>query len=452
MTKQYNVGIYTRLSVDDASNSAKARGYIPADESVSIENQKTILSQFAHLSGWIVVKTYVDDGYSGGNFDRPGFREMLKDVQRGKINLVLVKDLSRFGRDYVEVGHYTDAVFPALGCRFVSLLDCIDTASDNNEMMHFRSLMNDYHLKDLSNKIKSVKLAKMKSGQYIGSCAPYGYRKSPEDKHVLLVDEYAAQVVQRIFQLREEGTAYGKIAAALNEDGILSPRAYWYQQCSEKATPNSPLWQYATVKNVLHNDLYAGRMTQNRTGSLSYKNKALIKKPESEWVCHEGLHPALITQEQWDTVQRINLAVKERHSGRRPPTASLFQGKLVCADCGTNLVASTETQHRKSGETRRYTSYICSKYTTTGHSACSWHRIFEITLKKLVLQEMASYADAIETDETAMLNALKKALSLQENADLQSVRQEAASLKKRLAELDRQLTTLYEDKVSHVIS
>ncbi len=161
MKKLYKVGIYCRLSVDDASNSAKAKSYIPADESVSIENQREILSKFVMLNGWTEVKTYADDGYSGGNFQRPGFQEMLEDARKGIINLILAKDLSRLGRDFVEVGRYTD-VCPSLGCRFVSVLDCLDTEGDNTDMLHFRSLMNDYHRKDLSNKIKSVRHAKTK--------------------------------------------------------------------------------------------------------------------------------------------------------------------------------------------------------------------------------------------------------------------------------------------------
>ena len=202
MKKLYKVGIYCRLSVDDASNSAKAKNYIPADESVSIENQYELLSKFVMLNGWTEVKSYRDDGYSGGNFQRPGFLEMLEDARHGLINLILVKDLSRLGRDFVEVGRYTDVIFPSLGCRFVSVLDCLDTEGDNTDMLHFRSLMNDYHLKDLSNKVKSVLHAKMRSGQYIAAYAPYGYRKSEEDRHRLVIDEEAAAVVRRMFELR----------------------------------------------------------------------------------------------------------------------------------------------------------------------------------------------------------------------------------------------------------
>ena len=240
MTKQYKVGIYCRLSVDDASNSAKAKHYIPSEESVSIENQYEILSKFAMLNGWIEVKTYRDDGYSGGNFQRPGFLEMLEDARHGLINLILVKDLSRLGRDFVEVGRYTDVVFPSLGCRFVSVLDCLDSEGDNTDMLHFRSLMNDYHLKDLSSKIRSVLHAKKKSGQYVAAYAPYGYRKSEEDKHRLVLDEEAAAVVREIYQMRYSGMAYGKIAATLNGRGILPPSWHWAVHYGNRSTSLTP--------------------------------------------------------------------------------------------------------------------------------------------------------------------------------------------------------------------
>ena len=288
MAKQYKVGIYCRLSVDDASNSAKAKGYIPSDESVSIENQYEILSKFVMLNGWIEVKTYQDDGYSGGNFQRPGFLEMLEDARHGLINLILVKDLSRLGRDFVEVGRYTDIIFPSLGCRFVSVLDCLDSEGDNTDMLHFRSLMNDYHLKDLSSKVKSVLHAKKKSGQYLAAYAPYGYRKSEEDRHKLVIDGESAAVVRQIFQMRQSGMAYGKIAAALNEKGILPPRWYWAVHYGNGSCKYSRLWAYATVRSLLNDDIYVGTLTQNCTGSRSYKDKTMIRKPESEWISHEA--------------------------------------------------------------------------------------------------------------------------------------------------------------------
>ena len=452
MKKLYKVGIYCRLSVEDAVNSAKAKNYIPSDESVSIENQYEILSKFVMLNGWVEVKTYRDDGYSGGNFQRPGFQEMLEDARSGLINLILVKDLSRLGRDFVEVGRYTDVVFPSLGCRFVSVLDCLDSEGDNTDMLHFRSLMNDYHLKDLSSKIKSVLHAKMKSGQYLGSYAPYGYRKSEDDKHQLVIDEEAAAVVQRIFEMRRSGMAYGKITAALNQDGILSPRWYWAIHYGNGSCKCSKLWAYATVKNILNDAVYTGTLTQNRTGSRSYKDKTLIQKPESEWISHVDAHEAIISPETWDAVQEQNQLAKLRCADNAAPQPALFPGKLVCADCGHPLVVNRQTKRRKNGAVKKYVSYYCLQYANSGHSICSWHRISEITLQQLILNEIKAQAKAVTVNEAAVLEKLKKQVSSADTMRQENTRQEIASLRRRVQELEQMTAKLYEDKVSGTIT
>lgn len=452
MKKLYKVGIYCRLSVEDAVNSAKAKNYIPSDESVSIENQYEILSKFVMLNGWVEVKTYRDDGYSGGNFQRPGFQEMLEDARSGLINLILVKDLSRLGRDFVEVGRYTDVVFPSLGCRFVYVLDCLDSEGDNTDMLHFRSLMNDYHLKDLSSKIKSVLHAKMKSGQYLGSYAPYGYRKSEDDKHQLVIDEEAAAVVQRIFEMRRSGMAYGKITAALNQDGILSPRWYWAIHYGNGSCKCSKLWAYATVKNILNDAVYTGTLTQNRTGSRSYKDKTLIQKPESEWISHVDAHEAIISPETWDAVQEQNQLAKLRCADNAAPQPALFTGKLVCADCGHPLVVNRQTKRRKNGAVKKYVSYYCLQYANSGHSICSWHRISEITLQQLILNEIKAQAKAVTVNEAAVLEKLKKQVSSADTMRQENTRQEIASLRRRVQELEQMTAKLYEDKVSGTIT
>ena len=453
MKKQYKVGIYCRLSVDDASNSAKAKSYIPGDESVSIENQYEILSKFVMLNGWIEVKTYRDDGYSGGNFQRPGFLEMLKDARHGLINLILVKDLSRLGRDFVEVGRYTDVIFPSLGCRFVSVLDCLDSEGDNTDMLHFRSLMNDYHLKDLSGKIKSVLYAKKKSGQYLTAYAPYGYRKSDEDKHRLVVDEEAAAVVREIYRMRCSGMAYGKIAAALNAKSILSPRWHWELHYGKRGSCKySKLWTYAAVKNILNDTVYLGTITQNHTGTRSYKDRTMIRKPETEWIRHENAHEAIIEPEVWEAVQEKNRAVKQQVTNHAAPLPALFTGKLVCAGCGHPLVATRETQRRKNGTAKRYVSYICSHFLTTGRSACSWHRIYEISLKTLVLNEIRAQSQAVVQDENAVLDKLKRQILSQSAAKQENSRQEISRLRRRTGELEHMTAKLYEDKVSGAIN
>lgn len=452
MTKLYRVGIYCRLSVDDASNSAKARNYIPADESASIENQRELLSKFVMLNGWTEVKTYADDGYSGGNFQRPAFLEMLEDARKGLINLILVKDLSRLGRDFVEVGRYTDVVFPSLGCRFVSVLDCLDSEGDNTDMLHFRSLMNDYHLKDLSGKIKTILHSKKQGGQFLSAYAPYGYQKSTEDKHKLVIDEYAAEVVRRIFKMRREGAAYGKIAAVLNKEGVLSPRGHWHSLYGKGECKYSKLWMYATVKDILHNEVYLGNLLCNYTGSRSYKDGTMIIKPESEWIRHEATHEAIITPEEWEAVQEVNAAAKSRVQNSREPTPSLFSGKLVCADCKTPLVASTETHRRKNGAVKRYVSYYCGRFSNSGRSVCSWHRIYEQTLKQIVTAEIQAHAQAVTLDEAAVVDKLTRRMAHYDEQRQADTRQEVGKLRRRLQELENMTAKLYEDKVGGAIS
>ena len=452
MQKRYKVGIYCRLSVDDASNSAKAKGYIPADESTSIENQYELLSKFVMLNGWTEVKAYRDDGYSGGNFQRHGFLEMLEDARHGLIDLILVKDLSRLGRDFVEVGRYTDVIFPSLGCRFVSVLDCLDSEGDNTDMLHFRSLMNDYHLKDLSGKIKSVLHAKMRSGQYIAAYAPYGYRKSAEDRHRLVIDEEAAAVVRRMFELRRTGMAYGKIAGVLNGEGILSPRWYWAVKCGSGSCKYAKLWMYATVRNVLTNEVYTGTLVQNQTGSRSYKDSTMICKPESEWIRHEEAHEAIISPEVWAAVQEVNREKALISANNAPPKPFLFTGKLICADCKAPLQGNRETRRRKNGTSKRYVSYFCSRYTSSGHGACSRHTIYEMTLAELVMGEIRSHAEKLELDEAAVLDRLQRQRSAASAERMEGIQQEITKLRRRIFVLEQSTSKLYEDKVCGVIT
>ena len=451
MDKLYNVGIYCRLSVDDASNSAKAKTYIPADESVSIENQRELLSKFVMLNGWVEKKTYSDDGYSGANFQRPGFQAMLEDARNGVINLILVKDLSRLGRDFVEVGRYTDEVFPALGVRFVSVLDCLDTESDNTDMLHFRSLMNDFHLRDLSGKVKSILRSKKAGGQFTSAYAPYGYRKGVENRHRLEIDEYAASIVRRIFDMRASGMAYGKIAAALNREDVPSPRVYWYQRMGKEESKASQMWGCATVKLMLRNEVYRGNLVMNHTGTRSYKDKTCIRKPESEWIFHEAAYDAIVSPEIWDTVQRVNDAARHRSDGKRTPTAKLFTGKLICADCKGPMNASTESQKRR-GETFRYVSYFCGTFGRSGRSVCSWHRIYEKTLTEIIAAEIRAQARAVTLDAEAIAEKLKRKIVGYDAARLAETRREISRLQRRVQELESVNAKLYEDKVGGLIN
>ncbi len=434
--KQYKVGIYCRLSIDDANNSAK-KNYIPAAESVSIENQHEMLSKFCMINGWSEIKAYKDDGFSGGNFNRPAFLEMIEDARHGLINLILVKDLSRLGRDFVEVGRYTDVIFPSLGCRFVSVLDCLDSEGDT-DMLHFRSLMNDYHLKDLSEKIKSVLQAKRKNGQYLTSYAPYGYAKDPDNKNHLVIDLEKSEIVRRIYDLRFYGMSYSKITAILNEEKIATPSGRGF-------------WQTQTVKAILSNEIYLGNLVINRYGHRSYKDKTRIQKPESEWIRHEGTHEAIISREVWETVQRMNVDAKAFSKKPTYQVEGLFQGKLFCADCGKGLYITRSTKHYPSG-THVYVAYSCSTHQHSGRSHCSPHTISERNLSRILLSEIREQDSAIRIDEAAVIERLRKQLVWEQIARLADTRNEINNLRKRVDELERMTVTLYEDKVCGHIS
>ena len=425
MQQLYKVGAYCRLSMDDFT----AKGINEFNASVSIENQKELLRKFIAMHGWLETKVYCDDGWSGGNFYRPAFRQMLEDAKAGIINLILVKDLSRLGRDYVEVGRYTEEIFPALGCRFVSVVDSLDS-EDDTTMLHFRSILNDYHLKDLSRKMQSVLNARKRSGQYISSNPPYGYRKCGLDSHKLVPDEQTSLVVQRIFELRAAGMAYAKIAALLNNEHIPSAKG--------------GLWQYAIIRKILNNEVYIGNLIMNYTGNRTYKDKSKIRKPPEEWIRLDNTHEPLISKETWEMVQLINRQAKEIYSPKKKPEKGLFSGKLVCADCGAKLTADSKVRHTKSGEERRTVFYSCGNFVRYGHSVCSCHTIDENRLKALVTAEIQGQAARLQFDEEKVVAQLAD----YDIERLEGLRQEIQHIENRLLELMEQSAKLYEDKVS----
>ena len=265
------------------------------------------------------------------------------------------------------------------------------------------------------------------------------------------VHEKAAAVVRRIFDMRRNGTGYGKIAATLNRDGILSPRWYWEMHYGSGLCQYAQLWASATIKNILRNPVYIGELRQNTTGSRSYKDGTMIYKPQTDWIIHEDAHEAIVSQEVWEAVQEVNRKAAEKVAGKAKPMPCLFSGKLVCADCGSPLGANRETQRRKSGTVRRYVSYFCTRYSSSGQSVCSWHRIYEITLKKLVMAEIVAHAKALMLNEAAVLDQLHKRLASQATEQLEECRGEISRLRRRIHELEQMTAKLYEDKVMGTI-
>ena len=438
MQENYNVGIYARLSRDDER----------AGESVSIENQKELLTRYVREQGWNLYDYYCDDGVSGTTFDRPSFNRLVQDATDGKINLILTKDLSRLGRDYIEAGRYTDFVFPSLGCRFIALNDGVDTMHKNNEMLVIlKNVMNDLYARDTSNKIKAVKQSTFKSGKYVGCYAPLGYKKSADDKHVLEIDPVTAPVVRHIFDLRLQGYGFRKIALQLNAEKIPAPRMFYYMaEGRENLRGETPYWNDVTVKTILRNEVYIGHMVQNKTGTVSYKNHKQVSKPKEDWIKVENTHEPIISQETWDAVQRMDNHPSRSRTGKSG-TIALFGGLLRCMDCGSSFRYLRDYRKKTTGKEPEFKAYMCNRYASGGKDACTIHYINQKVLTEIVLTDIRNKAFFAQQSREALKERIlaKKESANAERAN--TLKAELSALDKRLAELEKLIQAAYEDKV-----
>ena len=441
--KTYNVGIYCRLSNDDERDG----------ESVSIENQKLLLQSYVRQMGWNEVDVYIDDGYTGTNFNRPGVQRLIEDAKAKRINLILVKDLSRFGRNYIEIGQYTDYLFPSIGCRFVALNNGVDTESNNGstDVMCFLNLFNEFYSRDTSKKVKAVKRACAENGKFMGTYPAYGYKRDNENKHHLVIDEDTAPIVRRIFSMRATGMGFTGIAAQLNEEGIPSPGMLYYQRRG-KADPRrvNHKWAGETVKHLIRNEVYIGNMVQGKTGTVSYKNKKLISKPEDEWIRVEGTHEPIISLDVWDTVQGIDQK-RVRKNAASDGIRSVFTGLVYCAECGFKMRNHTEKFTYKDGSPGRYSSFICGNYARSGKSACTIHTIYENVLEQIVLEDIREKARFAAHDPEMLAQHILRLKDKEAQSHRTSCEQELKAVKTRLDELERLMQSLYEDKYSGTV-
>ncbi len=438
----YNVGIYARLSRDDERTG----------ESVSIENQKEMLTRYVKEQGWNLYSYYCDDGVSGTTFDRSGFNKLMEDATAGKINLILTKDLSRLGRDYIECGKYTDYVFPSLGCRFIALNDGVDTLHKNNEMIVIlKNVMNDLYARDTSNKIKAVKKSTFLSGKYVGCYAPIGYMKSPEDKHILIPDPVTAPIVKRLFDLRCQGYSYRKIALTFNEEGVPTPSSFYYmKQGKPNIRKEGFYWAGATVKSILRNEVYLGHMVQNKTGNVSYKIHKQVEKPKDEWIRVENTHEPLISQETWDLVRKLDDAnVKYRTADNG--TTPLFSGLLYCADCGCGMRYYRDGRKRKDGSPSEYKSYACGRYVSGGKSVCTAHILNQRVISDIVLLDIRLKAMWAQNNPEGLKEKIRKQKNSANIEQLRSLQGTLTATEKRLTELEKLVQSVYEDKVKGTI-
>ena len=395
--KQWKAADYARISREDGDK----------EESDSIGTQFDIIDDYiAHNDDITFIDRYSDDGWSGTNFDRPDFMRLMEDIKKGKINCVIVKDLSRLGRNYILVGQYLEMIFPMLNIRFISVNDRIDSIKDpasiNNALVSFKNVMNDEYCRDISNKVRSSLDRKRSKGEFIGSFASYGYMKDPDDHHHLIVDPVAAEVVKNIFDWFLQGMSIIGIAKRLNHMGIPNPSAYKRQCGLNYKHPAGQLdsaWPDSSVKRVLKNRLYVGDMVQNKNRTKSYKVQVSVAVPEENWVIVPNTHAAIIDREKFETVQQ--LLMRDTRTSPGINHVSIFAGYIRCADCLRAMGKKSVAQSYG-----KYHYYVCQTFRKAGRNLCTKHTIREKQLYDAVLATIQSQIDlAVSMDQ--LVNDLK---------------------------------------------
>lgn len=427
----YLVAIYCRLSVDDGTNL----------ESMSIASQKAMLIEYVKKQGWKLVEIYVDDGYSGVNFERPAFQRMIHDIEQGRINLVIVKDLSRLGRNYIMCGQYTEIYFPEKNVRFIALNDGIDTLYSNNDIAPFKNILNDMYAKDISVKVRSSLHAKARKGEFLAPYAPYGFLKSQEDKHILIINEEVAPNIRRMFELSVSGVSTKKIAKILEKDGVLTPldyRNFRSHNTKEGKFQKEYSWAGTVVRQILRNPVYAGHNVQCKKRVQSYRNKKIVPNNREDWVVVENTHQAIVSQELFDEVQKA-LDGRLRFV-KRTGEPQIFSKLFYCAECGHCMLHHDRTNHPK--------YYSCGKYRSDGVKACTSHHITYDNLCEIVLKDIQSHVKLVEEDEGRAIQEILSVKCSAEEKQLAKAKKELKQSKKRLEEMDTRIKRVYEDNLS----
>ena len=430
---EYKVGVYLRLSKDDER----------AGESLSIENQRRILLNYVNEQGWTLYDEYVDDGISGTTFERPGVQRMLDDAKNGRINLILCKDLSRFGRNYIQVGQYTDYIFPMYNIRFIALTDNIDTLNSDSasmDMMPIMNVFNEWHAANTSKKLRTVFESNAKSGKYMTTFSSYGYNKGDDNKRTPVIDPYAAGIVRRIFEMRAMGYNAKRIADTLNAEHVLSPIDYKYSKLGrEYPLYSHHLWGSQTIKRILKNPIYLGHLAQLRQTTVSYKNHKIIYKDESDWAVVENNHEPIISQELWDKVREVDASVSTGKCTKERITRPL-SGLCYCNSCGAKM-----KQHNSTG-TKNPVGYVCGLHARYGKSYCTSHYIVGHALESIILSDIQRQISIAVNDDDAREKYLahkQGADAVQNTAD----KKRQQEIYRRTEELGKLMQTIYEDRV-----
>lgn len=395
--KIYNTALYMRLSRDDELQG----------ESGSITTQRMFLRQYARENGLNVVEEYVDDGFSGTNYDRPGFQRMIEAIEDGKINCVVTKDLSRLGRNYILTGQYTELYFPSKGVRYIAVNDNVDTLKGESELAPFLNILNEMHARQTNKKVKSALHTRFANGAHYGMCAPIGYMKDPDRKGHIIIDPETKWIVEKIFDLASHGYGAFSITKILIDEKV--PTGGWinYQKYGSFANiyagapeEKSFAWSTTEVRSILQNEAYIGHSVHNKEGSISFKNKKRVSRPKEEWFKVENTHEAIISE---DVFRQVQGQIASRRRERKDGTTQIFSGLLRCADCGWAM--SIETNYRL----KKPTSYYTCGQNRKGFHGCTIHYIRYEVLYSAVLSSIQYWANQAQKDEEKLLNRLLSA-------------------------------------------
>ena len=437
----FRAAIYCRLSKDDDLDG----------ESASIANQRDMLEHYCEKQGWEVVEVYQDDGYTGLNMERPDLKRMIKAIERRQVNLVITKDLSRLGRNYLQTGYLIEDFFPRNGVRYIAMNDGIDTLRENNDIAPFKNILNEMYSKDISKKVHSSYLLKAQKGEFTGCVAPFGYRKDPEDKNHLLVDEETAPIVRQIFRWALEGHGPNFIRRRLEEQKVPCP-TWWNRERGlrntrtkwEKKDPENGryMWDFSVIKDLLMNPVYTGAIASQKK-DYRFKIGTIGEKKPQDWIVVEQRHEPLIDCKSFAIVQD---KLKSRQRPRQNGETSLFAGLIKCGECGKSLtIRTTHAKHPQQ-------IYACKTYGAFGKTHCSQHRVEYDTLYRLVLNKIRECAKAALTDGAAIAGKLTDTCEAEQKGQREALERSLAKDEERIEVLEKMVLRLYEDMVAGRIS
>lgn len=436
----YIVGIYVRLSRDDER----------AGESLSIENQKAMLIKYVREQGWTLHDIYVDDGISGTTFEREGVQRLLSDAKRGIINTIVVKDLSRFGRNYIQVGQYIDYIFPSFGIRFIAVSDNIDTAGTNStamDMMPITNVFNEWYAANTSRKVRAVFSSNAKRGKSNMAYPPYGYVFSDDGNRNFVINNEVSENVVRIFELRAKGVSPSKIAEIFNKDGIQTPHDYKVEKLGKYASLNSfHLWTDATVRKILSNPAYIGNLALQRRTTVSYKNHKEITRSEDEWIVTENAHPAIIPIELWNRVREIERSVSQGKKTRKGFTHPL-SGLMFCADCGGKMKMEYYPLKRNGQVSDIVYTFNCGCHKRLGKAYCFNHYIKAADIESVLLEDIKSKSNFIIANEAEVRKSYLQSQTQSAEKSEAENKYELESKKKRFEKLDSLIEGAFEEKL-----